>query len=113
MSRVLVKVVDREPPRVGSDGQGLEALKDDETVRANRPYGSYKKHGFDTAHLTRYNGTNFVQWVGRRRDGYFHPWGSLMRITAAGLRALNPTRPASVTPAPATTAVPLEHSAHE
>lgn len=73
---------------VGGDGQGLEALKDEPVVKANAPSGGYKKHGFDTAHLSRYDGTDFVQWQGRKRDGCFHAHGKIMKLTPAGKKAI-------------------------
>ena len=73
---------------INSDGQGLGPLKNDFVVKANAPTGGYKNHGFDTAHLTRYDGTDFIQWVGRRSDGCFHAWGKLMQLTDDGRAAL-------------------------
>ncbi len=68
---------------INGDGQGLEAIKNDLVICANRPL-PYKKSGFDTAHVIRYAGTDLLQWYGRRRDGRFHPWGKIMRLTKAG-----------------------------
>lgn len=69
------------------DGQGLNSLKADAVVRANAP-PSYRTAGFDTAHLSRYTGTDFLQWYGRKSDGRFYPFGKILRLTPAGRRAL-------------------------
>lgn len=71
---------------LGGDGQGLEALENDPVAQANRPRG--KTGGFDTSHLSRYEGTNFIQWHGRKADGRFYPYGSIMQLTRAGIAAL-------------------------
>lgn len=73
---------------LGGDGQGLGPLRDDPVAKANAPAGGYKKHGFDTAHLSRYDGTDFIQWQGRKRDGFFHAYGKIMQLTKAGKKAL-------------------------
>lgn len=84
----LVEVVQGNWPLSGGDGALLEPLYADPIVKANKPTGGYRKHGFDTFHLSRYDNTDLVQWFGRRSDGYFYPWGQLMRITPAGQSAL-------------------------
>jgi hypothetical protein len=73
---------------LGGDGQCLDCLKEDPLVKANAPTGGYKKHGFDTAHISRYEGTDFIQWQGRRADGCFHAYGQILKLTAAGRRAI-------------------------
>lgn len=84
----LVKELEIDSPKLGSNGQNLEPLLNDSIVLSNKPQGGYKKHGYDTYHLTRYEETNLVQWVGRRSSGYFYPSGKVMEITSAGLKAL-------------------------
>jgi hypothetical protein len=74
---------------LGSNGQGLGAVERDPVVIKNRPG---RGSGFDTAHLVRYDGTDFCQWQGRRSDGCFHASGKILRLTAAGKRALRKAR---------------------
>ena len=67
---------------LGSNGQKARDLRDDPLAKEHAPK-SYKESGFDTAHLGQYDGTNFAQWHGRRRDGCFHPWGPIFEIYEA------------------------------
>ncbi len=59
-------------------GQGMEIYENDPVALQNKP--SHIRDGFDTYHLSRYDGTNFVQWYGRRSDGRFYPHGNIMEI---------------------------------
>jgi hypothetical protein len=70
---------------LGSDGQGLEVFKGDLIAKLNAPT---RKDRVDTAHLARLNGTDFVQWYGRKSDGRFWPIGRIMRLTEVGKAAL-------------------------
>lgn len=72
--------------KLGGSGQGLEALHACPVVKKNRPV--FHRAKIDTAHLSRYDGTDFFQWHGRKVDGYFYPFGKILRLTAAGRRAL-------------------------
>ncbi len=87
MADVLVEEIGEGRLYLSGNGQGLDAIKDAPTVLQNRP-GSYKQSGFDTAYVSRYEGTDFLQWYGRRADGCFHPYGKLMRLTKAGKAAI-------------------------
>lgn len=68
---------------LSGDGQGLEDLADDAVALKYEPKGAAQ--GFDTFHMKRFEGTDLVQWFGRRSDGRFHPWGNMMRIVEAKL----------------------------
>lgn len=70
---------------LGGDGQGLEIFNDDLIAKLNAPK---RKDRVDTAHLSRLEGTDFVQWYGRKSDGYFWPIGRIMRLTKVGKAAL-------------------------
>lgn len=66
----------------GSDGQ-RELLKElGKTALAQSEFRANKKvwQKMDHVHLTRYNGTDFVQWVGRCSDGFHRPIGRVMQI---------------------------------
>jgi hypothetical protein len=39
-----------------------------------------RPRGYDHIHLGRYNGTDYVQWLGRSASGYHHPIGRVMQI---------------------------------
>lgn len=88
MVSALLVETDLEPPHTSSNGQGLEPLYVDPIAQANKPAGGYKRHGFDTFHLSRFDGTDLVQWYGRRISGYFYPYGKVMRLTEEGLKAI-------------------------
>lgn len=70
---------------LGSDGSGLEIFDGDPVAKLNAPT---RKDRVDTAHLARLNGTDFVQWYGRKSDGCFWPIGRIMRLTYAGKQML-------------------------
>jgi hypothetical protein len=70
---------------LGGSGQGYEVLQRCPVARANRPG---PKARIDTAYICRFDGTDFFQWTGRKADGYFHPFGKIMRLTDAGRAAL-------------------------
>ena len=56
---------------------GLGHLESDPIAKKNQP----PLTGWcDTSYLSRYDGTDFFQWHGRRSDGMFHPYGKIMRI---------------------------------
>lgn len=80
MSKSL-KVVGEGALYLSGNGQGLRDLETDPVAKANRPpvIGS----GFDTCHLTLYDKTNLVQWVGRRSDGRFYPHGKIMQLVVS------------------------------
>lgn len=80
MPRRLIEIGDGSLFLSGN-GQGLNDLEKDPVAISNRP-DSFHESGFDTAHLSRYEGTDFVQWYGRKADGCFHPWGKIMQIVA-------------------------------
>lgn len=62
---------------LSGNGQGLQQLERDPVAQTEKPPAT----GWcDTSHLSRYDGTDFVQWVGRKADGRFHPWGKIMRL---------------------------------
>lgn len=72
------------------DGQGLDAVKDDPLVRKQIDgLTRAQRRLYDTAHLSRYVGTDFLQWYGRKADGRFYPFGEILRLTEAGKRALS------------------------
>lgn len=74
---------------LGGNGQGTSWLRDDPVAKRNRPGA---KARVDTAYISKYDGTDFYQWFGRRADGYFHPFGKIMRLTTAGRAALAKAR---------------------
>jgi len=62
---------------LNGNGQGLEELSKNPLAQANKPPAA----GWcDTCHLSLFEGTNFVQWFGRRSDGRFYPYGKIMQI---------------------------------
>jgi len=79
---------------VGSNGQGTDALEACPVARKNRPGVGSR---VDTAHLSLYSGYDIFQWWGRKSDGMFHPFGKLLRLTAAGFRALEAAEQAAPT----------------
>ncbi len=70
---------------LGGSGQGYEVLQRCPVAQANRPG---LKARVDTAYICRFDGTDFFQWYGRKADGYFHPFGKIMRMTEAGRAVL-------------------------
>jgi hypothetical protein len=44
---------------------------------------SYKTHDIDTSYLSRFDGTDYCQWMGRKSDGFFHPLSRIMKIIKA------------------------------
>ena len=77
-----LEIVGNGALNLNGDGQSVPAwCKDDPLAKQYAPK-SYKKTGFDTAHLSRYVGTDFIQWYGRRADGYFHAWGPVFKIVS-------------------------------
>ena len=77
----LLEIIGEGCLYLSSNGQGFGSLESDQIARANRP----PVVGWcDTCHLGQYEGTDFFQWHGRRADGYFHPYGKIMRLTEAG-----------------------------
>jgi hypothetical protein len=70
---------------LGGSGQGdmLRALSKTplaiEEYRTGRP-----KRPVDASHLSRYDGTDFVVWMGRHADGYFRPYGRILQIVPEG-----------------------------
>lgn len=89
----LVEIIGEGCLYMSGDGQNLTCLKNDEIVKAQRP--GVRSH-FDTAYVTRYEDTDFVQWYGRKSDGRFHPWGKIMRLTPAGKKAAKLEREAAI-----------------
>lgn len=89
-SKPLVTVAGVGSLYIGGCGQYTDGLHDDPTVKKNRP--DMRKERMDNVYLCRYDGTDFVQWYGRKSDGYFHPSGEIMKLTAAGKRAILKTR---------------------
>lgn len=60
---------------LGSNAQNTGKYHSDPVVKANRPpHGS----GCDTSGLYQYDGTKFYQWMGRKSDGRFHPFGKIL-----------------------------------
>lgn len=95
---VLADKTDAELARKagGSDGQDdlIERLRKDplavreieqEIKRLRR-----NKTSVDHINLTRYNGTDLVQWMGRFSNGYHYPLGALMKIETAISKAKAP-----------------------
>jgi hypothetical protein len=76
---------------LGSDGSGLEIFHDDLIAQMNKPS---RKDRVDTAHLARLEGTDFVQWYGRKADGSFWPIGRILRLTPFGKNRLYQARTA-------------------
>ncbi len=66
-------------------GQGMEIFEDDLIAKMNKPT---RKDRVDTSHLSRLDGTDIVQWYGRKSDGRFHPIGRIMRLTQVGKERL-------------------------
>jgi hypothetical protein len=66
---------------LGSDGQApfLSDLARSPIAREALGWPS----GHDAVHLAIYDGTLFVQWMGRGRNGYFRPIGPVMEIEEA------------------------------
>lgn len=74
---------------LGGDGQGLEIFNKDPVAKLNAPTS---KDRVDTAHLSRFDGTDFVQWHGRKSDGRFWPIGRIMQLTKTGKKILKNAR---------------------
>jgi len=74
---------------LGSAGSGLEIFHSDPVARRNSPS---RKDRVDAAHLAMLNGTDFVQWYGRKSDGCFWPIGRIMRLTGKGKEKLRASR---------------------
>lgn len=70
---------------ISGDGQGVKIFQSDLIAKINAPT---HRDRVDTAHLTRLDGTDFVQWYGRKADGRFHPIGRILRLTKAGKKLL-------------------------
>lgn len=71
---------------LNSDGAGLDELQRHPLAQAE--YASGRGRGrdrliIDTSHLTKYDGTDYVQWVGRVASGHFVPFGRVMKIVKA------------------------------
>jgi hypothetical protein len=66
---------------LGGDGSGMDIFNDDPVAKINAPKA---KDRVDTAYLARLGNTDFVQWYGRKSDGYFWPFGRILRLTHAG-----------------------------
>ncbi len=67
----------------GGSGQGdlIQALAKTPLARAQvMPLYRERRPRFDTIHLSRYTGTDYVQWHGRASDGHFHPFGEILQI---------------------------------
>lgn len=92
-AKPLVELIGDGCLYISGSGQHLNCLKDDEIIRAQRPG---PRSGFDTAYVSRYDRTDFVQWYGRRSDGCFHPWGKIMRLTPAGKKAAKAEESAAI-----------------
>lgn len=74
------KGAETETRGLGGCGQGdlINALERTPLARSERE--SYKRRDVDAVYLSRFDGTDYCQWVGRKGDGYFHPIGRIMRI---------------------------------
>jgi hypothetical protein len=59
-------------------GQGDLLRELSRTPLARSEYG--RPRGIDTAHLIRFDGTDYCQWYGRRADGRWYPFGRIMQI---------------------------------
>ena len=71
--------------RGGSGSELTEKLAVTPLARAELEDGwcnKSKRDGvkLDALHLSRYDGTNYVQWFGRGPDGRYYPFGRLMLI---------------------------------
>ena len=107
----LVEIIGEGCLYLNGDGQNLTCLKADETIQAQRP--GVRSH-FDTAYVTRYEGTDFVQWYGRKSDGRFHPWGKIMVLTQHGKKLAKLEREEAIEKAKAARAAQLatQQAAH-
>lgn len=81
MSKALLKEIGDGSLWLGGSGQHTEPLRTDPVAKANQPPVSGR---CDTCYLLQYEGTEFIQWVGRRSDGRFHPYGKILQLTDAG-----------------------------
>ncbi len=86
MSQELTLATPEEAEKVaklGSSGTGLDHLRHHPLARSEyeRGYGKGRNRlAIDTSHLSRFDVTEFVQWFGRFPDGYFRPFGAVMKI---------------------------------
>lgn len=72
--------------RLGGSGQGLLIdwlERRDPVARAERAEAIAAARRMDHVCLIRYDGTDVVQWHGRRTSGFFNPFGRPMRIVGA------------------------------
>lgn len=72
-------------PDANGDGQGTDCLRLDPVARANRPPAVGV---VDASNLAQLEGTDLFQWYGRRRSGYWTPFGKVLQITDEGIQAL-------------------------
>ena len=73
---------------LGGSGAGLDHLRRHPLARAEYERGIGKGRDrlrIDTSHLSRFDGTDFVQWFGRVQSGYFVPFGAVMKIVKSGV----------------------------
>jgi hypothetical protein len=71
----------------GSNGQDelIRELSLHPTARAERDAARGKGRMMDHVHLSRFDGTDYCQWLGRCSDGFHRPVGRIMQITPSAL----------------------------
>lgn len=66
---------------LGSNGYGLDDLRQLPLAKSEYASGNPRNElGIDTSYLSRFDGTDYVQWFGRQSSGYFIPFGRIMQI---------------------------------
>jgi len=77
MSTEYLEETSLPTPTSSADGSNTEHLEKDPVARRNKPPAV----GWcDKSFLARFDGTNLVQWFGRKSDGGYYPHGKVMRI---------------------------------
>jgi hypothetical protein len=85
MEKPLAEIAGEGCLYLSGSGKNTYVLQNDTVVKANRPPPRIRAQA---AYITRYDGTDFVQWYARQSDGCFYPHGNILRLTAAGKRLL-------------------------
>jgi hypothetical protein len=77
----VLTLTDERPPE---DASGSEVAYDGLDFLAISPLAVAERGGrvggADASYLSRFEGTDLVQWYGRRSDGCWHPIGRIMKI---------------------------------
>jgi hypothetical protein len=65
---------------LNGNGQGALIQELSNTTLAKAERASYKGPAVDTSYLSKFQGTDYCQWVGRQSDGRFYPIGRILKI---------------------------------